>query len=363
MPHPTREEVKRDIEALQAASRRQAGAPDPAPAPAQAGVQPAAAAPVAPANDTGYVSPIPLDTPTAASVQQAASATPAVAQPAATPPAADAEALNHRLATVQGILRAEQESHRKELEARDKTIELLQRTIETLQGAGAGATTPAAMPGDRPNAGPSPSKRFTAADITEADLAAAGVTAEDIEHLGADYWKLHVAVSRNSAAAGSVDSERVAKLERENRIHQFDAEIESMCPGFIATNKGDKGWGTWLDEADDITGMPRRFAVETAYGRNDSVAVANAMRKYLVHRSKQAQVDPKTALEAQAMPPSASAAPAPRPAGSKPIYTMSQVSQFYDDVQRGRFRGTEAEKAQIMAQIRAAQAEGRIRPG
>lgn len=63
------------------------------------------------------------------------------------------------------------------------------------------------------------------------------------------------------------------------------------------------------------------------------------------------------AAPGRAKAPAASVAIAPV---EKETITHAQIAAFYSDVQRGRFRGNEAEKDRLEAMIFEAQAEGRV---
>jgi hypothetical protein len=60
-----------------------------------------------------------------------------------------------------------------------------------------------------------------------------------------------------------------------------------------------------------------------------------------------------------AAPGRAKSAAAAAPA-EKPFFTSAQITRFYADVNSGKYRGREADKAKLEAQIFDAQREGRI---
>lgn len=71
--------------------------------------------------------------------------------------------------------------------------------------------------------------------------------------------------------------------------------------------------------------------------------------------------DPRESLVAPGQSSSSASSQAPEPGPEAKIWSMAEVRQFYRDMQRGKYRGREAEAQQIDAAIVQANAEGRVR--
>lgn len=126
----------------------------------------------------------------------------------------------------------------------------------------------------------------------------------------------------------------------------------------------------WLQLPDLYSGVKRQELLEAAYERNDTPRVAAFFSGFL---SQEAVVspaknhpaavrEPQVPLETLAAPGRAkSAAATSAPAVEKPIFTRAEITRFYADVASGKYRGREADKNRIEAQIFEADREGRIR--
>lgn len=127
----------------------------------------------------------------------------------------------------------------------------------------------------------------------------------------------------------------------------------------------------WLNLPDAYSGAIRKELLNAAYSRGDASRVAAFFKGFISDEavtnpamaSAERNVTPtsnKPSLESMAAPGRAKTA-APSGPAEKPFFTRAELSQFYSDVQRGVYRGREAEKEQMEAKIFAAQREGRIR--
>lgn len=137
----------------------------------------------------------------------------------------------------------------------------------------------------------------------------------------------------------------------------------------------DPGFLSWLRQVDPYSGDIRQKMLDAALEVNNSARVVAFFRGYL---REQAAVAPsasppqgsgtaatapqKPSLETLAAPGRASGGTGvASPSGDKPIYSQADIARFYSDVMKGRFKGRDAEKARIEADIVAAAREGRLR--
>jgi hypothetical protein len=170
-------------------------------------------------------------------------------------------------------------------------------------------------------------------------------------------------------------------------LHRMHSSMDASVPGWAELNR-DPNFIAWTKQADVYSGQNRQELLQKAWYQGDSARVAAFFRGYL---AEEAAIDPAAAEarqralaghEGHAAPPGAPPAngqqqPQPRvtleqlaapgraragataPAG-KPVWTAAGISQFYQDVANGKFRGREAERAATEADLMAAQREGRI---
>lgn len=139
----------------------------------------------------------------------------------------------------------------------------------------------------------------------------------------------------------------------------------------------DEAFLAWLKLPDVFSGAIRHDLLKAAFDRNDTGRVAAFFSGFLAeeaavgsagaqpHQTSTTPVTPegtgKVPLERLAAPGRAkSAASASLPA-EKPVFTSAQISQFYVDKQRGKYRGKEAEADRLEQQIIEAGREGRVR--
>jgi hypothetical protein len=147
----------------------------------------------------------------------------------------------------------------------------------------------------------------------------------------------------------------------------FIDRLTALVPDYESINTSD-GFLAWLGEVDEVYGVPRQDALTAAGTARD---VSRVAKVFLAYKKTMQPVVPPTAelpptpppkvsqLERQ-VAPRASASAAPAPVNTAQIITQAQVQGFYRDVQRGLYRGREAEADQVEAMLNQALAEGRI---
>jgi hypothetical protein len=144
---------------------------------------------------------------------------------------------------------------------------------------------------------------------------------------------------------------------------QFWATLESEVPGWQTVN-ADKDFHSWLLEVDPLTGMTRQTYLDDAQRSMDARRVANFFKTWMGMRSvPDARPNPgaqaASELERQIAPGKGRAAGS-KAQGEPKTYTPAEIRNFFADVQRGRYKGNEAERNRIERDIFAAQREGRI---
>lgn len=258
---------------------------------------------------------------------------PAAPQPPAPPPPPPQQIdWEHKFRTVQGML-----------SERDRRIDALERKLSE-------KAAEAPKPQEKPSADP-----------------------KDIEDFGKDLVEMVLRNSEKHMARYQTMLEelgnRVVRLEQgvtaANETSAATAEqvfltkLGQQVPDWEAINV-DQRFLSWLAEIDPIYGQPRQAALEHAASRFDAQRVV-AIFKMFKQQLTAAKPPSPSALETQVSPSASAGTPQPQPAPNKPVFTQKQITDFYNDVARGRYRGRDADVAQIEAQIDTAIAEGRVR--
>jgi len=222
------------------------------------------------------------------------------------------------------------------------------------------------------------------------DLAAAGITQEDVETFGPELFNAieKVAGAKAEAMVASLRAELAPKVDQVATSVQADGEarMANMLNQQLAADTGgqldfdqlnvDQNFCAWLDLPDPISGVKRSDLLVKAWNSLDGSRVLAISRAYLgdLARATPAPVvDPKTLpaggqnpaqapkipLASLAAPGRArTPAPANGPVNDKPIYTRAEVKAFYTAKQRGFYSPEDALKWE--REIIAAGNEGRI---
>ena len=175
--------------------------------------------------------------------------------------------------------------------------------------------------------------------------------------------------------------EKIARMEeqltRREQAASMDAQqrlqlaLDEQIPDWRAINVAPE-FHQWLALPDTFSGAIRHELLKAAFERNDTPRVIAFFKGFL---AEEAAVTPATAspgtstetnsgkipLEQLAAPGRAKTAAATNAPAEKPTFTRAQIAKFYADSTAGKFRGREAEKNRIEAQIFEAEREGRIR--
>lgn len=206
------------------------------------------------------------------------------------------------------------------------------------------------------------------------------ITPEEENDYGQDFLnvvgkKAKEEISRVSKKYEAKIAELEAKLQNVNGYVEQDARgrmeqtLDREIPNWKDINFN-KDFLTWLKLPDPYSGVIRHELLKAAYTRNDTPRVLAFFNGFL---AEEAAVDPanaetgrseapaKLSLEQFAAPGRAKTAAASGAPAEKPIFTRAQIAKFYAESAAGKFRGKEAEKDRLEAQIFEAEREGRIR--
>lgn len=192
------------------------------------------------------------------------------------------------------------------------------------------------------------------------------VTPEQVEEYGQDFVEFGRSVAREEIQTEndrlrSEIADLQAKIDGIEGRHQqseqdrFYMDLNAKVPNWEQLNT-DPEFLSWLGTVDPYAGASRHLLLKSAYDSMDADRVAYFFTSFT--DSKPKPVEPQAELEKQVAPPKKAKGTNAPPA--KPVYTISQINQFYKDKKLGKFAGREEEAGRIEADIFAAQNEGRI---
>ena len=152
-----------------------------------------------------------------------------------------------------------------------------------------------------------------------------------------------------------------SKLNQGQAYQSFETQLEQLVPGFRQINV-DKNFIEWLRQPSPYTGVPRIDYFRKAEQVGDVERVAQYFVEFAQLQESSQQ------LLAQSVAPTGqgggSAAPSTSVAqgqgGGKKVFTRQFINQFYDDDIAGKYRGREALRDKLDAEIDLALSEGRV---
>lgn len=156
----------------------------------------------------------------------------------------------------------------------------------------------------------------------------------------------------------------LAKQTAESREQSFWSQLSTAVPDWQQINNN-PDFQTWLLEVDPLTGVNRQSALEQAQRSLDIGRVVRFFDVWsnlngggnVAQNSHSGSVNAE--LQRQIAPGKGRTTKAPTGAEGK-VYTGADITKFFDDVRKGKYRGREAERDRIERDIFAAQRDGRI---
>lgn len=155
---------------------------------------------------------------------------------------------------------------------------------------------------------------------------------------------------------------------------QLFLDLDKSVPEWRQLND-DQNFLLWLDLPDRYSGVIRQGLFDAALEQNNAPRVAAFFQGFLSEAaSVPARADltpapvaltpvpaiPKVSLESFAAPGRAKSSAGTPPPDEKPFITRAEITAFYADVNRGKYRGNEAEKDRLERMIFDANADGRV---
>jgi SepF-like predicted cell division protein (DUF552 family) len=145
---------------------------------------------------------------------------------------------------------------------------------------------------------------------------------------------------------------------------QFWTDLTTFVPDWRDINNN-QDFQSWLLQVDPFTGVTRQTILEDAQKNLDARRVGNFFTTWLeitgqanaaqnTRRSQSA-----SELEKQVTPGRPRTAAAPSGSNAK-TYSPADITKFFEDVRKGKYKGREAERDRMERDIFAAQKDGRI---
>jgi len=164
--------------------------------------------------------------------------------------------------------------------------------------------------------------------------------------------------------------EAVEQVAVESAEDRFFRDLSAVAPDW-KTHKDDPRFLEWLRQEDPLTGYSRLALAKQAQDALDGKRVGKFYSAFIKEVVGEKQAGENTGTE-KSKQKDVSKFVAPPVAGGKgtagktsgdDIIKTSDIQKFYDDAQRGRYRGREAEYARMEAKIDKAVSEGKVIKG
>ena len=155
---------------------------------------------------------------------------------------------------------------------------------------------------------------------------------------------------------------KVQAQQQQTSEQAFWAKVASDVPNWNEINN-DQGFQNWLLEIDPLTNIQRQTYLEDAQKSLDGNRAVQFFRAWEQANGKPSaqstRPSPNPQLQKQVAPGRSRSGSAPN-SGEPATYTPADITQFFTDVRKGKYKGREDERGRIERDIFAAQAEGRI---
>jgi hypothetical protein len=188
------------------------------------------------------------------------------------------------------------------------------------------------------------------------------------EKLDPELKSLRQELEQLKGAVGNVSEDN----EKERRKKFYD-HLNDQLPSWKTLNRDPK-FIAWCNLPDPFSGAIRGAMLNDAVAKGDApralrffngfltdeAATAPAGNRPELPRLPNGQANGKVPLENFAAPGRAKAPAGDPPPAEKEIITPAQIAHFYLLVQKGHYKGNEAEKERLEREIFAAQADGRV---
>lgn len=188
---------------------------------------------------------------------------------------------------------------------------------------------------------------------------------EKDQALGEDLVDFTGRAARGEAEAATKPLEsKITSIEQElNTIKHssFMTAMDSIAMKDWRTINTSKEFIDWLDQKDPMSGRKRFDILQDACAVFDAPRASSFFEQFAKETGRPT-AKPSDGLQGKAKPaPNAGGAGAPPPAGPTKVWTEAEVTKFYTDAARGKYRTNPEVKSRIEAEITRAIKEGRYR--
>lgn len=150
-----------------------------------------------------------------------------------------------------------------------------------------------------------------------------------------------------------------AQQVKQEAYNIFISRIASVVPDWEAINY-DPGFTKWMEDP-DLDGTPRKTYFASAEEEGNAALIIRYMKEYTTSKNRGTRKPVEDKLAAKITPTGENAgATQPKDASSGDTISRTFINKFYDDLNRGKYRGRESEALQIEINIDKATMEKRI---
>jgi hypothetical protein len=217
---------------------------------------------------------------------------------------------------------------------------------------------------------PEPAPATPAPVLTDKDREAFGEDLIDVieraakEIAGRQTAPLLAEIEKLRATTSTVEKQvtTVADAQAGDQKSKFFSEFSGLVPDWQDVNTN-QAFLNWCGELHPLTGAPRQALLDAAFEALDATRVAALFNQWKQDAGVSTPVADTTRtseLESQIAPTAAGTTAPVQPQADR-TWTGSQISKFYDDITKGMYRGKDAERMAIEAEIDRAIIDGRVR--
>jgi len=236
-------------------------------------------------------------------------------------------------------------------------VELLQEELEKARSA-----TPEAPAGQQNIVRPD--------QITDEELAAFGVTEQNLEDYGPEFWKQQIAIQKNQAMQIQSQMTQIQAQATPEQMSQEEATFFSSMDGLVPQWReinNSREFERFLTEQDPVVGMSYGDLLNDAADSNNAVRTAAIFKVFMdsVSQSTGALPAPAVPQQVNVSLPSVQSqvVPSTSPHGQGPaqkrIYTPQEWKAAMISLTTGKVRGERA--VALEKELNAATQEGRVR--
>ncbi len=265
-----------------------------------------------------------------------------------------AETFENKYKTLQGMYNADVPRLKAQNDELSQRLEQMEQLIVTMQAAP--APTPAPIP--------KPESLLSAEEMDEYGESIDIMRKVSQEVAGVYEQRLIDMQTTIDQLKGTVMPrvEAIASTQAHSIEQAFWSDLSSAVPNWREIN-GDPGFQSWLLEVDALSNLSRQTYLDDAQRNMDAGRVASFFSSWQQANGTVPAQPNRTAsnseLEKQ-VTPGKGRNTGTTPGGEQKTYTPKDITNFFNDVRLGKYKGKEEERDKTERDIFAAQRDGRI---